>query len=196
MTLLLLTTWRYTDDDDGGWWRHSRRVKRGSGWRRTPGGATGWQRVEDPAPPLLQASVGSAQQAGKHGHSRRQTSNICGATTRVSIVKGFCQEGLMIKHQWGFVEAQMAAFPLLRLLPFLLLVGLLGLLEVEADAVADAVSSQVNFLDLVHNTLSNSNIRNLSLFQHSWQMHWVFEYNQTRISFIPAPQFAEKSFKI
>ena len=61
----------------------------------------------------------------------------------------------------------MAAFPLLRLLPFLLLVGLLGLLEVEADAVADAVSSQVNFLDLVHNTLSNSNIRNLSLFQHS-----------------------------
>ena len=54
----------------------------------------------------------------------------------------------------------MAAFPLLRLLPFLLLVGLLALLEVEADAVADAVSSQVNFL-------SNSNIRNLSLFQHS-----------------------------
>ena len=40
----------------------------------------------------------------------------------------------------------MAAFPLLRLLPFLLLVGLLALLEVEADAVADAVSSQVKFL--------------------------------------------------
>ena len=39
----------------------------------------------------------------------------------------------------------MAAFSLLRLLPTLLLVGLLGhLLEVEADAVADAASSQVN----------------------------------------------------
>jgi len=37
----------------------------------------------------------------------------------------------------------MAAFPLLRLLPTLLLVGLLGhLLEVEADAEADAASSQ------------------------------------------------------
>ena len=41
----------------------------------------------------------------------------------------------------------MAAFPLLRLLPTLLLVGLLDhLLEVKADAVADAASSQVNFL--------------------------------------------------
>ena len=41
----------------------------------------------------------------------------------------------------------MAAFPLVRLLPTLLLLGLLGqLLEVEADAVADAASSQVNFL--------------------------------------------------
>ena len=40
----------------------------------------------------------------------------------------------------------MAAFPILRIL----LVGLLGhqLLEVEADAVADAASSQVMFLRL------------------------------------------------
>ena len=54
-----------------------------------------------------------------------------------------------------FVEAQMAAFPLRRLLPvLLLLVGLLGqLLEVEADAVADAASSQVNFIGV---TLVNS----------------------------------------
>ena len=53
----------------------------------------------------------------------------------------------------------MAAFPLLHLLPTLLLVGLLGqLLEVEADAVADAASSQVNFLTLNpgHFDLSNS----------------------------------------
>ena len=49
----------------------------------------------------------------------------------------------------------MAAFPLVRLLPTLLLVGLLGhLLEVEADAVADAASSQVNFLG--HFNLCNS----------------------------------------
>ena len=43
----------------------------------------------------------------------------------------------------------MAAFPL-RLIPaLLLLVGLLGLaLEVKADAVADAASSQVDFLGL------------------------------------------------
>ena len=48
----------------------------------------------------------------------------------------------------------MAAFPLLRLLPTLLLVGLLGhLQEVEADAEADAASSQVNFIGV---TLVNS----------------------------------------
>ena len=35
-----------------------------------------------------------------------------------------------------------------RLLPFLLLVGVLNLQEVEADAVADAASSQVDFLGL------------------------------------------------
>ena len=48
----------------------------------------------------------------------------------------------------------MAAFPL-RLIPaLLLLVGLLGLaLEVKADAVADAASSQVNFIGV---TLVNS----------------------------------------
>ena len=53
-----------------------------------------------------------------------------------------------------FVKAEMAAFPL-RLLPaLLLLVGLLGLaLEVKADAVADAASSQVNFIGV---TLVNS----------------------------------------
>ena len=65
-----------------------------------------------------------------------------------------------------FVKAEMAAFPL-RLLPaLLLLVGFLGLaLEVKADAVADAASSQVNIilglpcLSICHKTKVKINIQ-------------------------------------
>ena len=68
-----------------------------------------------------------------------------------------------------FVKAQMAAFPL-RLLPaLLLLVGLLGLLvQVEADAVADAASSQANCMGLNLLTLLIPRLKQRSIiFQQS-----------------------------
>ena len=63
----------------------------------------------------------------------------------------------------------MAAFPL-RLIPaLLLLVGLLGLaLEVKADAVADAASSQVNFIGVTLLTLLIPRLKQRSIiFQQS-----------------------------
>ena len=93
-------------------------------------GATRWWETRAGAP------VGSAQQPGKHTleEPRHQSVRV------LPIVKVFCQEETWrMVDQWGSL-AQMA---LPRLLPFLLLVGVLSLQEVEADAVADAASSQV-----------------------------------------------------
>ena len=117
----------------------------------------------------LLSSVGSALQPGKHV-ALQPPLNIS-VEECYSIVKGFVRRGRFLTDGFKasvrfFVEAQMAAFPLVRLLPTLLLLGLLGqLLEVEADAVADAASSQVNIilglpcLSICHKTKVKINIQ-------------------------------------
>ena len=110
------------------WWRQERRVKR-------------WVLAltqDTSAPP-----GGGRPEPGRQldPRSNQGSTRLRHQSVRVlPIVKVFCQEETWrMVDQWGSL-AQMA---LPRLLPFLLLVGVLSLQEVEADAVADAASSQV-----------------------------------------------------